>query len=157
MDKKILIAVLLIFVAFVLFGCTQPYNQNSGANNSPSTITQTNQNSGQPDYTPNSGGTVVIPDNTNTTPVPVNNTPENQQILIQNFSFSPSQVTIQSGTTVVWTNNDSPNHDIVADDGSFKSELLPLNGTYSKTFTTPGTYPYHCGVHPSMKGTIIVQ
>jgi plastocyanin len=52
---------------------------------------------------------------------------------------------------------DSAPHQIASDTMAFTgSQTLGQGGTYSFTFTTPGTYSYHCAIHPFMKGTIIV-
>jgi plastocyanin len=48
-------------------------------------------------------------------------------------------------------------HTLVADDASFRSSGLQLNQTFSQTFSTPGTYPYHCSIHPFMQGKVVVQ
>ena len=80
-------------------------------------------------------------------------------IVIQNFAFSPATLTVPSGTTVTWTNNDSPTHTITSDAGDpvdFSSGSLAPGASYQFTFTTPGTYAYHCSIHPSMKGTVVV-
>lgn len=76
-------------------------------------------------------------------------------ILIENFKFSPETLTIKTGDTVEWKNNDSTIHTIVFD--NLKSDSINQGGTYTHTFDTAGTFNYICGVHPSMKGTIIVQ
>lgn len=85
-------------------------------------------------------------------------------VLIKNFAFSPQAITVSQGSTVTWTNQDSAEHQIINDaSGSnaegavFKSTLLPNGASYSFRFDIPGTYPYHCSIHPSMKGTITVQ
>ena len=74
-----------------------------------------------------------------------------------NRSYDPDTVTVKMGDTVTWVNRDSPQHDVVADNGEFKSELFDTGGTFSFTFTQPGTYPYHCSIHPGMVGTVTVQ
>ena len=79
------------------------------------------------------------------------------QVTIQNFAFAPASVTIKVGETVTWTNQDSPNHTVVADNGEFASGSLATGATFSFTFSKAGTYPYHCSIHPSMKGTVVVQ
>jgi len=76
-------------------------------------------------------------------------------ILIKNFAFSPASLTIKVGTTVTWTNQDSANHTIKS--SSFNSGSLAVGDKFQFTFTSPGTYSYSCGIHPSMQGTIIVQ
>ena len=60
--------------------------------------------------------------------------------------------------TVVWTNNDSVGHTITADQGAGPASGVINHGeTYAFTFNTPGTFSYHCSIHPSMKGTVIVN
>jgi nitrite reductase (NO-forming) len=73
--------------------------------------------------------------------------------------YSPATITVVIGVnnTVTWTNNDDATHTITADDGSFDSGFLNQGQTWSYTFTTPGTYSYHCSIHPWMKGTVIVK
>jgi plastocyanin len=79
------------------------------------------------------------------------------QIMITNFNFDPETITIKAGSTVTWTNQDSVAHTVVAQDGSWKSESLAKGTSFSYTFDKPGTYAYICSIHPTMKGTIIVQ
>jgi plastocyanin len=78
-------------------------------------------------------------------------------IAIANFAFSPATTTVKAGTAVTWTNKDSTTHAVASDSGVFQSGDLALNGTYTYTFSKAGTYAYHCSIHPSMKGTVIVQ
>jgi plastocyanin len=61
------------------------------------------------------------------------------------------------GETVAWVNEDAPQHDVVANDGSFKSDLLDKGQTFTFTFTKAGTFPFYCSIHPQMKGTVTVQ
>jgi amicyanin len=77
-------------------------------------------------------------------------------VSITDFKFNPVTLTIPVGTTVTWTNKDEEPHTIAAKDGSFKSPGMDTNGTYSYTFTTPGSYDYICGIHPFMTGTVVV-
>jgi len=95
-----------------------------------------------------------------TTQVPI---PEPNTVTIQNFAFTPATITVPKGTTVTWTNLDSVNHQVISDaQGSiaegavFSSNFLPQGAGYSFRFDNPGTYPYHCSIHPSMKATVIV-
>jgi plastocyanin len=81
-------------------------------------------------------------------------------IAIKNFEFSPATLTVKTGTTVSWTNADGASHTVVSDAGApvaFTSPSLATGSSFPFTFTEAGTYPYHCSIHPSMKGTIIVQ
>jgi plastocyanin len=79
------------------------------------------------------------------------------KIAISGFKFDPATITIPVGTTVTWTNQDSANHLVAADDGSWKSESLAKGATFSHTFDKAGTYTYICKIHTTMKGTIIVK
>ena len=77
-------------------------------------------------------------------------------VAIKNFAFSPASVTVTAGSTVVWTNNDSIQHDITFNGGGIASGVLNHNDTFSHTFPTAGTYHYICSIHPFMHGTVIV-
>ncbi len=76
---------------------------------------------------------------------------------IQNMAFSPSTLNVKVGTTVTWVNKDSTAHDVVSDTGLFNSGNLNNGQSYSYTFNQAGSFPYHCGIHPSMTGTIVVS
>ena len=78
------------------------------------------------------------------------------------FAFSPATLTIKAGTTVTWKNTTAVAHTVTSDDGkSFDSgtsnPIAAQSGTFSFTFGTPGTFAYHCEIHPFMKAKIIVQ
>ena len=75
---------------------------------------------------------------------------------IQNFAFSPNPLTVALGSTVTWTNLDGVAHTVTADDGSWGSSMLGQGETYSHVFTSPGSYTYHCAIHPFMTGTVVV-
>lgn len=77
-------------------------------------------------------------------------------INVVDFSFDPATLEIPVGTTVRWTNNDTAVHTITAEDGSFISEDLQQGDSFEFTFTTAGTFPYVCGIHPSMTASITV-
>jgi|WetSurMetagenome_2_1015567.scaffolds.fasta_scaffold126070_3 amicyanin len=76
-------------------------------------------------------------------------------INIQNFAFDLPEITIPVGSSVVWTNNDPVPHQIAS--ASFNSPILKQGETFSQQFTAAGTYDYHCSIHPSMIGKIIVK
>lgn len=80
-----------------------------------------------------------------------------KQIKIDNFSFTPQQLTITQGTTVVWANNDDVPHTVVGTHQEFRSKALDTSDQFSFTFAKPGTYEYFCSVHPMMTGKIIVK
>ena len=79
-------------------------------------------------------------------------------VTIDNFFFTPGTVTVKAGTTVTWTNRDDIPHGIASANNAFaKSKAMDTDGSYSFTFTTPGTYKYFCYIHPHMVGTIGVE
>jgi plastocyanin len=81
-------------------------------------------------------------------------------VTIDNYQFAPATLTVAVGSSITWTNHDSDIHSVAADDGDpvmFKSAGLDTDDKYSFTFTKPGTYLYHCTLHPHMTGKIVVQ
>jgi amicyanin len=99
-----------------------------------------------------------------TNPTP-NSTPTKggSTVSISGMAFSPATLTVAAGTTVTWTNNDAVAHTVTSDTGLFDSGAITATGgyggggSYSYTFSTAGTYNYHCTVHPMMTGKIVVQ
>lgn len=74
------------------------------------------------------------------------------------FAFKPATLKIKVGTTVTWKNTTSVPHTATSDDGkTFNSGTINPGGTFSFTFTTKGTFTYHCSFHPFMHGSIIVS
>ena len=91
-----------------------------------------------------------------TTPTTQASPPSPVSVTIKDFVFHPASVTVPAGTTVTWTNLDAATHSIVSDTGKFSSSNLPTGQTFSFTFTGAGSYPYHCGIHTTMHGTVTV-
>jgi len=77
-------------------------------------------------------------------------------VTISGFTFVSSPITVTAGSTITWTNTDGPNHSVVAEDGGFRSSSLGTGETFSNTFDTAGTFNYVCGIHGSMRGTVVV-
>jgi len=75
------------------------------------------------------------------------------------ISFSRDQVTVVIGVnnTVTWVNNDNAAHTVTSKDGSFGSGNIGSGGSFTYTFTTPGTYRYYCAYHSWMVGTVVVK
>jgi len=97
----------------------------------------------------------------------------NVVVTIENYAYSPPELTVTVGTTVTWTNKDLVGHTVTegapestkpasqrAFDSSREAEgkydLIQSGQSWSYTFTTPGTYDYYCLPHPYMKAHIIV-
>jgi len=78
-------------------------------------------------------------------------------VAIENFAFVPPNLSVVSGTTVTWTNDDAVQHTVSADDGhSFDSSAFGHGQAFRFTAGAPGTYTYTCRIHPFMHGTLTV-
>src|SRR5215207_2380376 len=82
---------------------------------------------------------------------------DDMTVSIQDFSFNPGQITVAPGTTVTWTNEGPSPHTTTADDGSWDSGELQQGEDFSFTFDKPGTYTYHCSIHPDMTASVKVS
>jgi plastocyanin len=90
--------------------------------------------------------------------VPVSSAPRTHTVVLRDFAFVPGSLTIATGDVVTWMNEDSASHTVTSDSGKeLRSSLFGRGESYTHTFTTPGIYPYHCGPHGTMKGTIEVR
>jgi plastocyanin len=78
-------------------------------------------------------------------------------VAIKSTGFSPASVTIATGDAVKWTNRDTKNHQVVANNGSFASAVIKPGKSYTHTFNTAGTFRYHDALHPSLTGRVIVK
>jgi plastocyanin len=81
---------------------------------------------------------------------------EDTEVTIDNFTFSPAELTVKVGTTVTWKNHDDIPHTVVSA-GKFRSKTLDTDDGYSFTFTAAGAYKYFCSLHPHMTGMIKVE
>ncbi len=84
---------------------------------------------------------------------------ETYTVTIQNFEFSQKTVTVERGDKVVFTNRDQTRHSATSDSGAFDSGLLGQDDSFTLDTATlaAGSYPFHCTIHPMMKGTLIVK
>lgn len=83
--------------------------------------------------------------------------PGANEVWIQGMAFNPSSITVTAGTKITWTNKDGIAHTVTSDTGVFDSGSIGADGTFSFTFTTAGTYPYHCKIHTSMTAKVVVN
>ena len=83
--------------------------------------------------------------------------PETVEVRIDNFSFGPVELKVPVGTTVTWTNHDDIPHTVVSTEKVFKSKVLDTDEKFSFTFSTRGTFPYFCSIHPKMTGKVVVE
>ena len=79
-----------------------------------------------------------------------------QSVEIKNFAFNPATLSVKAGDKVTWTNADSAAHTVTFDDGSADSKNMANNATFEHTFSSAGTFAYHCAIHSQMKGSITV-
>jgi plastocyanin len=135
MDKRVVVALVVVVVLVVAGGAYVVIkNQSTSSDNMPNMSTSSSSNSGS------------------TTPTATD------KVTIQNFAFSPTNITIAKGTTVTWTNKDSTAHTVTETDGKSGPNSGDVNpgSSYMFTFSQPGTYSYHCSIHPEMTGTVTV-
>jgi plastocyanin len=78
-------------------------------------------------------------------------------VQIKRTGFSPASVTINQDDSVTWRNTDTINHQVVANGGQFASPILGPGKSWTFTFRNSGTYRYHDGLHPSLRGTVSVR
>jgi plastocyanin len=78
------------------------------------------------------------------------------QVTIDNFTFSPPELTVKVGDTVTWTNHDDIPHTVTSA-GKFRSKALDTDNSFSFTFASAGDYKYFCSLHPHMTGMIKVE
>lgn len=81
------------------------------------------------------------------------------RVTMSGYAYSPATLTIPAGSTVTWTNQDTAPHDVTTTSApaAFRSPMLDKGGSWSFTFTTPGTYAYYCTVHPNMTARVVVR
>ena len=129
-----------LFAVLFLAGCAQ---QQAAPVVNPPVVDQTSQTS-----SPQQAAVVLQ----RVIPIPSKN-----QITISNYAFDPATITVKRGTVITWINNDSVPHKVISDSPAFESGDILQGDTYSFTFSTAGTYAYHCQIHPSMTGTVVVS
>lgn len=80
------------------------------------------------------------------------------EVVMEDTQYVPKEITVKTGTTVIWVNADPVDHTVTANDGKFDSGDLGEGDTFTYTFTKPGVYEYGCLLHPpDMKGTVTVE
>jgi plastocyanin len=79
-------------------------------------------------------------------------------VTIDNFKFMPPSLTVSSGTRISISNKDSTAHTVTADDAhTFDTGDVNPGSSTTITVSKPGTYQYHCNIHPFMHGTLVVK
>lgn len=83
--------------------------------------------------------------------------PTLRTVVIESMQFSPQQVEVKLGETVVWTNKDFFPHTATAEDHSFDSGEIATNRSWRFKPRKKGVFPYVCTLHPTMKGSLVVK
>ena len=83
--------------------------------------------------------------------------PEGPTITMKSFAFEPAELRVHVGDTVTVSNEDAATHTWTADDGSFDSGELAPGATKTQVFSAAGTVAYHCEIHTSMQGKVVVE
>jgi plastocyanin len=141
-------------VTLALAACTGSGGGGGGAGTPTSAATAAATNSAQTAAaataaaTTSGGGGAPCADTTNPTTVSAD---------VVGNTWVPATVNAKVGDVITWTNGDSVPHKVALDDGSCAMGANIAGGqSASLTFTTAGSFPFHCTVHPSMKGTIVI-
>jgi len=78
------------------------------------------------------------------------------EVAIVDFAFQPMAIFVGVGDTVQWTNTGSVDHTVDSDTEIFESGSIDPGRFYRYTFDEPGIFPYHCDIHPHMRGMVVV-
>ena len=78
------------------------------------------------------------------------------EIVMPGRFYSPPALNVLVDTTVTWRNADTATHTVTADNGSFDSGFVAPGGTYTRLFSKPGVYAFHCTIHRFMRGVVSV-
>src|SRR3712207_3162966 len=75
-------------------------------------------------------------------------------VVVEHACFGTGAAHVTADKPVVWRNDSPLEHNISGPGIEFAE--LPAHGSYSRTFSTPGLYPYACTLHPGMSGVLVV-
>ena len=149
------IVMLLVLVLIIVFGVYYVSNNNV----TPTTNQQVEPTSTTPTTSGSTQTTSELSPTINKTQTKTPTVPAtiiSKSVIIANFAFSPSDLTIKKGTKVIWTNQDSVIHTVTMDNEGVSSGNIKQGASYSYTFNLVGTFNYHCAVHPNMHGVVYV-
>jgi plastocyanin len=142
----IIIVAAVILAGVYFFTMNKPATAPTEETSTTSVDSSTNSNSSEDMNTDESTSDMDMDDVTNV-----------QEVMIENFAYSPATITIKVGDAITWHNMDSAPHSATADDKSFDTGLLEQDKSATITFDKAGTFTYYCSVHPNMKATVVVE
>lgn len=76
---------------------------------------------------------------------------------IKDFSYDPAEVQAKVGQVIAFSNTGAAPHTVTLDDGSCTTPNIAAGASDGVSFSAAGSYPFHCAIHPQMKGTIVVS
>ena len=85
------------------------------------------------------------------------------EVSMEGIAFEPADITVKTGDTVTWTNNEAVGHDVTKEGGpgpdfsSGEPGAMQEGDTFEQTFDMPGVIEYVCTVHSNMTGTVTVE
>jgi plastocyanin len=83
--------------------------------------------------------------------------PQVKTVSIEQFAFTPNEISVTLGDTVEWVNRDVFNHTTTADSAAWSSPEFGRGERFLLVTTQQGRFPYHCAAHPVMRGVLVVQ
>jgi plastocyanin len=83
--------------------------------------------------------------------------PATHTVTIENTAFSPAELDIKAGDTIVWINKDPYPHSATSETGGFDSRPIAPGKSRKFIARKTGDFPYTCSIHPSMKATLHVK
>lgn len=166
--RTLLIAVICGVLLTLSLGCAKDVEQSSNRQyydppvndvDNSSVATQVDDGEVDAERTDESGGDEESRHMSTTIPEDGNNPvvdESRQEVSIGASGFEPNEIAVTAGTTIVWKNEDEENHEVHADDDAYQLDIIGQGGQVQVTFDAPGTFTYHCHVHPTVRGTIVV-
>ena len=82
---------------------------------------------------------------------------QHHTVIIKSFQYEPAELTVDSGDTVEWENQDIVPHTVTSENGSFRSGKIAPGKTWSYTTKNAGKFSYSCTPHPNMHGVLVVR
>jgi plastocyanin len=103
------------------------------------------------------GSAVAAPRGTRASRHPLATTATTARVRIVDFAFRPKAITVSKGTRVRWVNRGATTHTSTSNSGLWNSGNIAPGDSFSRVFRRAGTFRYHCSIHPSMTGRVVVS
>ena len=78
------------------------------------------------------------------------------RVSIEFGDYSPATIDVLAGETVDWTNDSERKHTVTDDGGAYDSGVVFPGDSFHARFDKPGAFPYHCRLHPYIRGAVDV-